>query len=255
MKKFLSTLLCLMLLVLPFAHAESAVQDAAPADIMWYELSEDGTVLTVRLEDARDDDMNWQFEISYPEGFELLTQEVIGDEDEEDASPMTYAASFRSFASAENHLSLILTYNTADSAEVPAATRVVEMYIAADNTITIASILERNQTAEWMEYDAENRILTVTLPEQSGNGYAWDMLILDPEILELITCDTEEGYVGSFTSFTKTAGSTELILSYGKTDSDTPEIMYTVNLSVNENGELLINWADTFSVLQMPDAE
>ncbi len=255
MKKLLSILLCMMLLALPFAHAESAEEDTAPADTLWYKLSEDGTALTVRLEDTRDDDMSWQFEISVPEAFELLTQEIVGDENEEDVSPMTYAASFRSFASAENHVSLILTCNTPDSVEAPIATRVVEMYIAADNTITIASILERNQTAEWMEYDEENRILTVTLPEQSGNGYAWDMRILDPEVLELITCDTEEGYIGSFTSFTKTAGNTELILSYGEIDSDTPEITYTINLSVNENGELLIKWADTFAILQMPDAE
>ncbi len=259
MRKFLAVLLALMLLTLSFASAEDAAQ--LPPEI-WYELSGDDTILTVWLSDSADDALRWEFEISNPEALELLTQKVIGtkpeksvvgDEPEKSVSPMTYAASFLGMAGTENSVSLILKY-TAEDAEPPFAARVLEMTTAEDGKITILSILDRRLAADWLEYDSDNRILTVTLPEQSGNGYAWTMSILDPEILELITCDTETGYVGSYKA-ASAFGNTELTLSYGKTDNDMPEIMYTVNLIVSENGDMELRWAETFTIFTKASVE
>ena len=67
MKKFLSGLMVAMLFSLSFAcaHAETAAVDASEA--MWYELSGEDTILTVRLPGNNKDGMNWEFEISNPE--------------------------------------------------------------------------------------------------------------------------------------------------------------------------------------------
>ncbi len=262
MKELLSILLA-MLLSIPFTSIESTSETfEASAAAPWYELSGDDTLLTVWLSDNTDDALSWQFEISNPEALELLTQEIISDEPEYSVlsdepnnsnSSMTYAASFAGFGSAESNVSLILKYAAEDAAP-PFATRVLEMSISADHRISILSVLERELTANWIEYDAEHRILTVTLPEQSGNGYAWDMSILDPEILELITCDTETGYIGSYKAAMGDAGSVELTLSYGESDSDKPEIIYTVNMIVNESGDIEVCWTEIFIISDSTEA-
>lgn len=256
MKKLLFMLLCMILTALPFAYAENAADSSAEESVLseWFELSEDGTVLTVRLPDERNDEMNWYFEISVPEAFELLTQETVGSEEAE-AELNIYAASFRSFSGEESHVSLILTYTTAPY-EAAASTRVLEMSISAENVISIVSILERSHTAEWLTYDEQADILTISLDEQSVEGYSWDVLILDEDMLEPVSSDTEQGYIGSFTALNKKkAGRTEVILSYGKTGSEVPEIIYTVNMSTHNDGSLSVNWADTFILPLQPVPE
>ena len=243
MKKFLSVLMVAMLFSLSFAcaHAETAAVDASEA--MWYELSGEDTILTVRLPSNNQDGMDWEFEISNPEALELLTHEVIEGESEGMAgSPTTYVASFMSTTSAGNNVSLILRYATDEPTEAPFATRVLELNISADNVISVASVLERNQSADWIEYDMDNFILTVTLPAPENGSQDWDMSILNPEFFELITCETENGYVGSFRSNLEGAGFTELQISNGNTD-------YTVNLFASEAGDLFVEWAEVFTVL------
>ena len=243
MKKFLSGLMVAMLFSLSFAcaHAETAAVDASEA--MWYELSGEDTILTVRLPGNNKDGMNWEFEISNPEALELLTHEVIEGESEGMAgSPTTYVASFISMTSAENNVSLILRYATDEPTEAPFATRVLELNISADNVISVASVLEINQSADWIEYDMDNFILTVRLSAPENGSQDWDMSILDPDFFELITCETENGYVGSFMSNLSGAGFTELQISNGNTD-------YTVNLFASEAGDLFVEWAEVFTVL------
>lgn len=243
MKKFLSVLMVAMLFGLSFAcaHAETAAVDASKA--MWYELSGDDTILTVRLPGNNKDGMDWEFEISNPEALELITHEVIEGESEGMAgSPTTYVASFMSTASAGNNVSLILRYATDEPTEAPFATRVLELKISADNVISVASVLERNQSADWIEYDMDNFILTVRLPAPENGSQKWDMSILDPDFFELITCETENGYVGSFMSNLSGAGFTELQISNGNT-------YYTVNLFASEAGDLFVEWAEIFTVL------
>ena len=116
----------------------------------------------------------------------------------------------------------------------------------ADNTVSVVSVLERNQSADWIEYDVDNFILTVTLPVPENGAQDWEMSILNPEFFELITCDTENGYVGSFMSNLEGAGTTELHISNGN-------IEYAVNLFASEAGDLFVEWAEVFTILA-PDA-
>lgn len=244
MKKFIF----LLVIAVVFCCSVACAEDALVSDMPWYELSGEDTILTVRLPGNNKDGMNWEFEISNPEALELLTQEVIEGESEGMAgSPTTYVGSFMSTASAENTVSLILRYKTDDPDEAPFATRVLELKISAENVISVVSVLERNQSADWIEYDMDNFILTVRLPAPESGSNEWDMSILNPEFFELITCETENGYVGSFMSNLEGAGFTELKISNGNTD-------YTVNLFASEAGDLFVEWAEVFSVL-IPDVE
>jgi len=253
MKKLFALMLSLMLLLTSVAMAETAPVADAPVDApaAWYELSAEDTVLTVRLPGNNKDGMNWNFEISNPEALELITMEVIEGESEGMAgAPTTYVASFMSTASAENTVSLILKYASEDPAEAAFATRVLELNVSAENVISVASVLDRNQNADWLTFEDDGYMMLVTLPEQENEEFAWSISITDTDILELITCDTTEGFVGSFFSPMTAAGTVELTLSYGKRDSEIPAVMYTVNLFVNESGELLTNWVDVFTIFE-----
>lgn len=213
------------------------------ADDMWYELSGEDTILTVRLPGNNKDGMDWQFEISNPDALELITQEVIEGESEGMAgAPTTYIGSFMSTASAENKVSLILRYVSDDPDEAAFATRVLELDVSSDNVISVASVLERNQSADWIEYDMDNFILTVRLPQPEDGAQEWETSILDPEFFELITCETENGYVGSFRSNLEGAGFTELQIKNGN-------VYYTVNLFASEAGDLFVEWAEVFTIL------
>jgi hypothetical protein len=88
----------------------------------------------------------------------------------------------------------------------------------------------------------DNFILTVRLPAPENGSQNWDMSILDPDFFELITCETENGYVGSFMSNLSGAGFTELQISNENTD-------YTVNLFASEAGDLFVEWTEVFTVL------
>jgi post-segregation antitoxin (ccd killing protein) len=187
--------------------------------------------------------MDWEFEISDPSALELLTQEVIEGESEGMAgSPTTYVGSFMSTACAENTVSLTLRYVTDDAQEAPFATRVLELNVSAENAITIAAVTERDQSADWLEYDMDNFILTVRLPANEDGFSEWEMSILDPSFFELITCDTENGYVGSFMSNLEGAGFNELQLTNGN-------VIYTVHLFASEAGDLFVEWAEVFTVM------
>ena len=254
MKKLLSILLTVMLFCLPFACAEG-LSDAAPVaedetqmpEALWYELSGEDTILTVRLPGNNKDGMDWNFEISNPEAFELITMEVIEGESEGMAgAPTTYVASFMSTAGAQNTVSLILRYITEDPTEPAFATRVLELNVSEENVISVVSVLERNQQDAWAEYDSDGCILTVRLPAPESGSQAWKMSILDPEMLELITCETENGYVGSFMATFNGAGATELYISI-------ENVTYTVNLFVSEAGDLFVQWTDVFTVFDIPE--
>ena len=243
MRKFLSVFMAAMLICFTFVCADAETADANDSEVLWYELSGEDTILTVRLPGNNKDGMEWEFEISNPEALELLTQEVIEGESEGMAgSPTTYVGSFMSTAFAENKVSLILRYKTDDPGEAPFATRVLELNVSQDNVISVVSVLERNQSADWIEYDMDNFILTVRLPAPEDGSQDWDMSIFDPEFFELITCETENGYVGSFMSNLSGAGFTELQISNGNTD-------YTVNLFASEAGDLFVEWAEVFTIL------
>ena len=247
MKKFLSIFLVAALLCLLPVCAEVVIEEEELPEVPWYELSGEGTILTVRLPGNNKDGMDWEFEISNPDALELITHEVIEGESEGMAgAPTTYVASFMSTASAENTVSLILRYASDDPSEAAFSTRVLELNVSADNVISIVSVLERDQSADWLEYDEDNFILTVRLPAPESGSQAWELSLLNPEFFELITCETENGYVGSFLSNLEGAGFTELSLT-------NENITYTVNLFASEAGDLFVQWVDVFTVL-LPEA-
>ena len=69
MKTFLAIFMIAMLFCVPYACAD----DAQTSEALWYELSGENTVLTVRLPGNSKDGMDWTFEISNPEALELIT--------------------------------------------------------------------------------------------------------------------------------------------------------------------------------------
>ena len=237
MKKALSVFVMVLILVSLFTCA------LADPEKSWYELSGENTILTVRLPGNNKDGMDWDFEISNPAALELLTmEELVGETEGMAGAPTTFVASFASMASAENKVTLILRYATDDANEPAFATRILEMNVSSSNVLSIVSVCERNQSAEWLEYDDDNFVLTLRLPASENGSDAWEMSLLNPEFMEMITCDTETGYVGSFVSNLEGAGFTELYLKNGST-------LYTVNLFASEAGDLFVEWAEVFEVL------
>lgn len=245
MKNFFFVLVIAMLLCFPVTWAEGTTEDGY---MPWYELSGENTILTVRLPGNTKDGMDWEFEISNPDALELLTQEIIEGESEGMAgSPTTYIGSFMSTASDENTVKLILRYETDDPDEAPFAVRTLELNINANNEISITSVSERNQSADWLEYDMDNFILTLRLPATENSSQNWEMSIQNPEFLELITCETENGYVGSFMSNLEGAGFNELHIR-------NENISYTVNLFASEAGDLFVEWTEV-SINLVPVSE
>lgn len=232
MKKFV-----LMVAVLVFALVSvvCCAETAKVAPEMWYELT-DGSVLTIRLPDAADDGLDWEFEISSPEHMELLTFEVVeGDKCNE------YVASFAGFAGEAADVTVIYKY-VAEGEELPVSTRVVEMKVNENNEITVLAVIERDQTAEWLEYDAEQFIMTVRLPDDDD---AWTVTQVEEGTLELITCETVDGvHIASYFATLEKAGDTEISFASGEDE------MYTVALFVNEAGEMFFDYAETFTVCE-----
>ena len=59
MKKFLSVFVAAMLICLSFVCANAEEIDANAPEAPWYELSSEGTILTVRLPGNNKDGMDW----------------------------------------------------------------------------------------------------------------------------------------------------------------------------------------------------
>lgn len=241
MKKVLAAVLSVMMLLLPCAAL--AEQTPAPeAEPVWYELSAEDTVLTVRLPGTAESGLTWSYEIFAPEALELITHETIEGESEGMAgTPTTYVASFMTMAGAEHTGTLIL--NCADETrpeEAPAYTRVLELSADKDNKLTVRSVLEMLPNADWCEYGEDGYILTVRLP-----GEGWSFELVHPEVLELITCEETDGtFVGSFMSAMDQFGLAEIVFT-----SDDGLSQRTVDLFVNESGELFVEWVSLFDIL------
>lgn len=238
MKKMFSMIMVVALLVCScaFAMAEEA---------SWYELSAEGTVLTVRLPGNSKNGLNWSFEISNPEALELITQEVIEGESEGMAgAETTFVASFMSTAGVENNVSLILHYNDG-SAEADVKTNVLELAVDAENVITVNSVLEQDKNTDLMELGDDGYILTVTVPETAPDGCTWEQD--GGTALELITFETENGFVGSYMATMENAGSNELNVSCVNSDGVAVKT-YTFNVFINESGEMTPEWVQIFEV-------
>ncbi len=105
----------------------------------------------------------------------------------------------------------------------------------------------------WFELSAEDTVLTVRLPGDEANGYAWNAEFSDADVLELLTMEYENGqWAASYKATGKKAGLTELRLSYEK-DGAFPAATAVLDLSVNdaqkieiESAKYVETYADTW---------
>lgn len=106
---------------------------------------------------------------------------------------------------------------------------------------------------EWFELSAEDTVLTVRLPGDETNGYAWNAEFSDADVLELLTMEYENGqWAASYKATGKKAGLTELCLSYEK-EGAFPAATAVLDLSVNdaqkieiESAKYVETYADTW---------
>ena len=106
---------------------------------------------------------------------------------------------------------------------------------------------------DWCELSAENTVLTVRLPGDEANGYAWNAEFSDEDVLELLTMEYENGqWAASYKATGRKTGLTELRLSYEK-DGAFPAATAVLDLSVNdaqkieiESAKYVETYADTW---------
>lgn len=235
MKRLLAGLIALLMSCAVMCGSAEETYDA------WYEIT-DGTVLTVWLPGNTADGMEWNFEISSPPHFELLTHEVLeGEPDEDGGAPTTYAASFRGFSGEEANVSIIFTY-AADGDEVPRSTRVFEMKLDADSNITLLSVTKRDAAADWIEYDQDERMITLTLPD---DGDEWTISRIEDGALGTVRCEFSEGVcAASYTAAEGLTGDAEISFASGDDE------IFTVALRVEEDGTLVIRYAEEFIICE-----
>ena len=193
MKKIIAALAAIMMFVPAFSLAEEAAPAAAdePAAMAeaeavedevgdelnaeaeeggWYELSEDGTVLTVRLPMMNSEDgYEWSFEAEDGSPLELLTNETTTDED---GDPM-WVGSFRSTATAD--AAAVLTFKYAKGDNFPALQCLLLTSLTADSKIAVESANVEDYT--WLEVDDEDgKTLYIGLEANETTGYSWSWI-------------------------------------------------------------------------------
>ena len=96
---------------------------------------------------------------------------------------------------------------------------------------------------DWFELSAEDTVLTVRLPGDEANGYAWNAEFSDEDVLELLTMEYENGqWAASYKATGRKKGLTELRLSYEK-DGAFPAATAVLDLSVNDAQKIEIESA------------
>lgn len=106
----------------------------------WYELSGGDTVLTVSLPANPSTGYFWDFRISDPEVFELITMEYIQDDAPAGlvGAGGTWVASFKGTFQKAGSTALTLNYVAPDQTTI-AETHIFDLYIAQNNQIMIIS--------------------------------------------------------------------------------------------------------------------
>lgn len=240
MKKLFALLLCLSLLFVSSASlAEGETPAAAPE---WIELSADDTVLTVRipLEDAKTQSCRFLF----PEegALELLTCEVIGDEEGEEGDDM-WVGSFMTTFKKFGHTFLQLGVYDAENNLLSA--RMVHLFVREDGSVELVSFEENSPF--WLTED--QGILNFSLPSNPSTGFSWSYGFSVPDVLlltseEYIADPAAEGIVGAGGKWTArfepaftSAGFVDLTLRYARSWEDAePAEEIILNLFVNEAG-------------------
>lgn len=250
MKKFVTVILVLVLMLASAALAE----ETNP----WYEVSADDTVLTIRLPGNSKDGLSWRYEISAPEVIELLTSETTeGDSEGMAGSPTTYTASFKAVSGQSGNVSLIFVY-AAEGEEQGVKTWVLETEVDESGKISLLSVYQQEESADWCALADDGYTLVVTLPANASTGFTWTADILDPNMLELTGEETAAGnsdllgapgtYTATLKGTSEAAGSTEISFAYSRGGDEVAESR-TVDVFVNESNELFINRVSVLNLL------
>lgn len=110
------------------------------AELLWFELSEDETVITVRLPANETTGYAWGF-ASEPEIMEHITEEYLPDEGEDMMVGQggTWVASFRAIPGMSGETQLILSYQRAWETD-PIEVRTLVLTVDDDGTLEIAGV-------------------------------------------------------------------------------------------------------------------
>lgn len=248
MKKLLSMLLVLSLLIGCASALAEAEDTVVAADAPWYEMSEDGYSVTVTLPG---DEGKWVSEISIPD--------IMTVSDESTAEDGAYTATFSATLEQAGTVSLI--FRCVDESDVALKTRVLELFVNESGELFAESVLNQDMSADWYEIDPDTGVLTVRLSANATTGYEWTFTSTDESAIELITseyvADEAEGdmvgvggtYVASFRGLQQSADTIELTFSYGRSWEEKPIEMRTLTLSVNQDNSLSVERVDLYDII------
>ncbi len=244
LKKIFSLLLCL-LLCMGFASAQtddsisSLPKKEQPA--IWHELSAEDTVLTVTLP-VKDADTSWRFQIGNENVIELITCEVLGDEEGDAADTAAWVGSFGSFRAHTG--STVIQFTRTDTDGASLETRLLTVSASENGVLTVDKAVEDS----FYYLSEEGTSLYVSLPANASTGYSWSFCFSDDEILtcaneEYLEREGTENMVGAGGTWTaefrgtfKKAGRVELTLNYARPwESVQPIESRTIRLFVNES--------------------
>jgi len=238
MKKMLVLVLVLALTLCGMAFAEETAEE----DKLWYELSEDNKILTIRLEANATTGYDWKTNISAPEGMELITEEYLVPNTEMLGAGGIWVASFRALGETEHTEHLTFSYERA-SEEMAVSLATIDLTAHADGTLTIDGAAN---TIDWVSVEPDAGLVHVFLPANGTTGFQWMYAIENEKALEV----TEEEYiapdtdlVGAGGTWTATfhatgseAGSVDITLYYGRPWENTYAQRYILTVWIVENG-------------------
>lgn len=103
-------------------------------DDSWYELTEETGTITVRIPMDSTAPYEWDYSVGNDGSVELLTQEVVeNDQDEDGENDSLWVASFRSISTQEEEVSLSFAYSYEDQLK---EIRNLQLKLSADGKIT-----------------------------------------------------------------------------------------------------------------------
>ncbi len=255
MKKIFAIVIALTLALMLCAAATAEGES-------WYELSVDGTVLTVTLPANPTTGYQWEDSISDETVLEMITCEYTQDEGAENllGAGGTFVASYRGIA--EGYVLLEMDY-MGPGADSPEDTYALMLNVDAEGKITVDSVITDTPSAdEWMELDPDAGVATAHLMANTADGYFWTFEISDPEVIELLVDgyddpDTaacaENGYAASFRVIGQSDEEQTITFSYGLATEEgiaMPSEIRVADMYVNEAGKLEITGLETITYEQ-----
>lgn len=238
MKRIFSLILVLLLVCSPMVFAQDAAEVSLTQDA-WYELNDDVLIVRLPMDNAASE--AWHFQIGNEQVIELLTNEVIGDEESEYAYAHMWAGSFKSFGSCAGRT--VMQFTRTDESGKVVEVRLLHVAAAEDMSLEIVTAVENS----FFYLNEDCTALYVSLDANATTGYSWSYALSDEEILtctkeEYVPFPTDGIMVGSggtfeaqFAGTFKKAGHVTLTLSYARPwESVQPIESHEIKLFVNE---------------------